>query len=262
MKLSKILPAAVVMGMAALASQPANAAYTFSGTANFYSVTNYGASSDFKQTQPANTGTYTNFVNSTLGVNGLPVFNTGFGGPAAAAAVNLLATGELAWWTPGTNNPVGPNNDITVSNATTTSFTLPFSDNTFFAPTGGGANNNNAYLTAIFTGTLTLDAASTVTFSLGADDDAFLFVDGVSLLQLGGIHGVTNLPVTSSILGAGVHTVKLFYADRNKTNAALNFNITAVTNAVPEPSTWAMMIGGLALVGLSMRRRKTTVSFA
>ncbi|MBT2188702.1 PEP-CTERM sorting domain-containing protein [Sphingobium sp. H33] len=32
--------------------------------------------------------------------------------------------------------------------------------------------------------------------------------------------------------------------------------------AVPEPATWALMIGGLALVGASMRRRKTTVAFA
>jgi hypothetical protein len=31
--------------------------------------------------------------------------------------------------------------------------------------------------------------------------------------------------------------------------------------AVPEPTTWAMMIGGLALVGASMRRRKVAVSF-
>jgi hypothetical protein len=31
---------------------------------------------------------------------------------------------------------------------------------------------------------------------------------------------------------------------------------------VPEPTTWAMMIAGLALVGASMRRRKVTVSFA
>ncbi len=31
---------------------------------------------------------------------------------------------------------------------------------------------------------------------------------------------------------------------------------------VPEPATWAMMIGGLGLVGASMRRRKTAVSFA
>ncbi|MES2289341.1 MAG: PEPxxWA-CTERM sorting domain-containing protein [Pseudomonadota bacterium] len=36
------------------------------------------------------------------------------------------------------------------------------------------------------------------------------------------------------------------------------------TGGVPEPATWAMMIGGFGMVGASMRyrRRKTTVSFA
>ena len=34
------------------------------------------------------------------------------------------------------------------------------------------------------------------------------------------------------------------------------------TPAVPEPASWAMMIGGLAVVGSAMRRRKTEVSFA
>ena len=32
--------------------------------------------------------------------------------------------------------------------------------------------------------------------------------------------------------------------------------------AVPEPASWAMMIGGLGLVGASLRRRKAAVSFA
>lgn len=34
------------------------------------------------------------------------------------------------------------------------------------------------------------------------------------------------------------------------------------TGAVPEPATWAMMIGGFALVGSTMRRRRTAISFA
>ncbi|MBT2185421.1 PEPxxWA-CTERM sorting domain-containing protein [Sphingobium nicotianae] len=37
---------------------------------------------------------------------------------------------------------------------------------------------------------------------------------------------------------------------------------TDATAAVPEPATWAMMIGGLALAGATMRRRQVRVAFA
>ncbi|MES2289998.1 MAG: PEPxxWA-CTERM sorting domain-containing protein [Pseudomonadota bacterium] len=38
---------------------------------------------------------------------------------------------------------------------------------------------------------------------------------------------------------------------------------TAIPAAVPEPATWAMMIGGFGVMGVAMRRRRrTTVSFA
>jgi hypothetical protein len=33
-------------------------------------------------------------------------------------------------------------------------------------------------------------------------------------------------------------------------------------SAVPEPTTWAMMIGGFAMVGANLRRRRTTIAFA
>jgi hypothetical protein len=36
----------------------------------------------------------------------------------------------------------------------------------------------------------------------------------------------------------------------------------SIRGAVPEPATWAMMIGGFALAGAAMRRRKAIVSFA
>ncbi|MEG3123520.1 PEPxxWA-CTERM sorting domain-containing protein [Sphingomonas sp. GB1N7] len=41
-------------------------------------------------------------------------------------------------------------------------------------------------------------------------------------------------------------------------------NGTVAASAVPEPATWAMMIGGFGMVGGAMRsrRRKTTISFA
>jgi hypothetical protein len=34
------------------------------------------------------------------------------------------------------------------------------------------------------------------------------------------------------------------------------------TGAVPEPATWAMMIGGFGLIGAASRRRRTTIAYA
>jgi fibro-slime domain-containing protein len=261
MKISKILPSAVVLGMAAMAAQPAQAAYTFSGTVTYYSVTSdAGNASDFKNNNYTGPyGPYNNMVTSTLGTTGKPVLNPSFN---STTIVNVLPTGELAWWTPGQNNPTGSNNTITVTQ-TGTAVVDHFDDATFFAPNGGGANNSTAFLTAAFSGILNLSEASTVSFSLGSDDDAFLYVNGELVQQLGGIHAPTPVNVTTQVLNAGNNTVQLFYADRNKNQAELHFSLTAIGNSpVPEPATWAMMIGGLGLVGVAMRRRKTSVSFA
>jgi len=41
-----------------------------------------------------------------------------------------------------------------------------------------------------------------------------------------------------------------------------NFKVKDLPGAVPEPATWAMMIGGFALAGSTMRRRRTGIQFA
>nr|WP_281422184.1 PEPxxWA-CTERM sorting domain-containing protein [Sphingobium xanthum] len=40
-----------------------------------------------------------------------------------------------------------------------------------------------------------------------------------------------------------------------------NISLTPL-GAIPEPASWALMIGGFALAGAAMRRSKTSVSFA
>ena len=42
----------------------------------------------------------------------------------------------------------------------------------------------------------------------------------------------------------------------------LNFRITASSPSVPEPASWALMIGGFGVVGAAMRRRRTAAAFA
>jgi hypothetical protein len=58
--------------------------------------------------------------------------------------------------------------------------------------------------------------------------------------------GLNTIEVTGSTLGSGS------YAG----------NLTFQAGAVPEPATWAMMMGGLGLLGLALRRRRTSLTFA
>jgi hypothetical protein len=50
----------------------------------------------------------------------------------------------------------------------------------------------------------------------------------------------------------------------SKPNEVDNFKIASLTAtaAVPEPASWAMMIGGFSLIGATMRRRTARVAFA
>lgn len=71
----------------------------------------------------------------------------------------------------------------------------------------------------------------------------------------------TNRLVTLSLDGSSMtDAAKLRF--RSSGNAFEFDNVAIQTAAVPEPTTWALMIGGFGLVGASMRRRSAAVSFA
>ena len=69
--------------------------------------------------------------------------------------------------------------------------------------------------------------------------------------------------VIDSINSLGSLTIVI---DRNGSGDFYGVDYATLSNVfvaeVPEPGTWAMMIGGFAIVGSAMRRRKTTVHFA
>ena len=45
-------------------------------------------------------------------------------------------------------------------------------------------------------------------------------------------------------------------------NGTLTVDYDYTAAAVPEPASWALMIGGFALIGSTMRRRNAVPSFA
>lgn len=242
--------------MAAIASMAAFAAFTIAPkaqavpisqlSATYYSVpAGYsapsGSGSDFG-TDPI-VG-YTNDVQGTLGADGLPVYN-----PASGANYqNINSSGELLWWP----------SQYETGQATVN---LPINEpSNFFPPNGTGTSDSTSFLTAIFAGQFTLTSPTTMNFNLGADDDAYLFVDGQLVADLGGIQPLTTLPVSTAMLGAGHHTLKLFYADRHTVQAALQFSLTTSgvqITPVPEPGSLGMYIVGLlGLFALFAYRRR------
>ena len=82
-----------------------------------------------------------------------------------------------------------------------------------------------------------------------------------NLLMQVSVTGLTNSVSYSSFFqadGSRLQTERLYQYANGETYTGGNALVTSFgAGAVPEPATWAMMIGGFGMVGGAMRRRKT-----
>lgn len=141
------------------------------------------------------------------------------------------------------------------------------SDHPFDHFEGKAAKAGNG-LTDTFT--FSLDVASVFTSAfLGSvagglppkfDEINFVSVDfdGVHFFDI--VNGYFDSATTSGVyLAAGDHTLNLTY---NSTKAGITYSGDISVTPVPEPATWALMVAGIAAVGMTMRRRAKAVAFA
>ena len=141
----------------------------------------------------------------------------------------------------------------------TSTISLPYSNGTFYPPNGTGPNDANGFQAAVFSTTLNVPTSETISFNVGADDVAFVYLDGNIVCDLGGVHGDSPGTCTSSMLTAGNHTLELFYADLYETQAQLTFDVTTsgVTGTTtPEPAEWSLLGVALVVFGLIQRKRQ------
>lgn len=135
-----------------------------------------------------------------------------------------------------------------LNNATLRSFTINYS---FAAPVdGSGSISFTTTSTVASTALLRLNSATfngaPVTITAETAANGAITYNGM----LDYADAVQGQPFTLSL------------AAQVRRGGSLSTSVSYVAGAVPEPASWAMMIGGFGVVGGSLRRRRTSVRFA
>jgi fibro-slime domain-containing protein len=208
-------------------------------------------------------GVLTNEVQNSLGADGLPILNTSTYGCSSNCFTNtplpadLTASGEITWWSPSLNTGgfLGASDVVETGTGTVA---LPYANNAFYPSNGTGSNDANGFQSAVFSTVLDVPSEESISFNVGADDVAFVYLDGSLVCDLGGVHADSPGTCTSGTLDEGDHTLELFYADLEQTGAALTFGVNTedVTGSpTPEPSSFALLLTALAGFGGVTRSR-------
>lgn len=179
----------------------------------------------------------TGLVEPTLGPNDLPIvsdFGQTYSGPSGPIS-DTSTEGEVLWWS--TTSLYGVTSEKIQIDS------LPFVFNNFYPD---GFDNDAAFFRTVhWQGTIDTSSLTPFEFVLGADDDAFLFIDKQLVVDNGGVKPFDYTSKVVSTLSAGTHELDLFFADRHTTGSDIQFSITPV----PESSS---VLGVLAFVALSL----------
>jgi hypothetical protein len=119
----------------------------------------------------------------------------------------------------------------------------------------GGAFSNSFKGVADFSDTFTFELLAASLVSINGSlipSSSFASITGEILGQGSFLFQGTDFP-TSFLLAAGTYTIAV--AGSTTAGGTYSGNVVISAAPVPEPATWAMMVAGIAAVGLTLRRR-------
>jgi PEP-CTERM motif len=187
-------------------------------------------------------------VQGQLGPNGLPVLNSSGIATLGTSDINPI-TSELLWWSPGQADPYvsGDLNPVEVD-------TLPmnFGYPNAWYPTGQ-SDDSSFFRTVHWQGTFDLATAGSISLDISVDDDSWTYIDGTLVNE--DHYGFES--DTTTDLSGGVHSIDIFYDDRQPDFDGFNLTSSVPLSPVPEPSTVALFAAGaFGFLVCGWRRRK------
>lgn len=193
----------------------------------------------------------TGLIQSQLGPNGLPMLNASGITTLGTSDINPT-THELLWWSPGQTDPYVSHdlNPVEVD-ALPMNFGYP---NPWY-PTGQ-TGDNNYFRTVHWQGTFDLASPGPISLDVSVDDDSWIYIDGTLVNE--DHYGFAE--DTTTDVSAGVHTINIFYDDRQPVYDQFVLTSSVTLSPIPEPGAITLFAAGaFGLLVCGWRRRKHLV---